>query len=113
MYQDRSRTINLSNRLTANRLLRAGIRVYLYPGMTHVKALAVDGCWAYLGSGNFDRLSLRNNYELGVAVSAGPVVAELEERLFAPDLLPKYEMKERFRISACERIVELLVSSFL
>ena len=58
--------------MTANRLLRAGVRVYLYPGMTHVKATTVDGLWAYLGTGNFDALSLRHNRELGLAVGRRP-----------------------------------------
>ena len=49
-----SRIVDRSNKVTANRLLRAGVRVYLYPGMTHVKATTVDGLWAYLGTGNFD-----------------------------------------------------------
>src|SRR5205814_390011 len=64
-----SSLLDAANRSTVNRLLRAGIRVYLYPGQTHVKAMSVDGVWAYLGTGNFDRLSLRHNRELGVAVS--------------------------------------------
>ena len=53
---DVSETIDRANRVTANRLLHAGVRVYLYPGMTHVKAAAVDARWAYLGTGNFDAL---------------------------------------------------------
>ena len=76
----------------ANRLLRAGIRVYLYPGMTHVKAVVVDGVWAYLGTGNLDPLSLRHNYELGLAISDGPVIADLEQRLFVEDMRPETEL---------------------
>ena len=53
--------LDMANRATVNRLLRAGIRVYLFPGQTHVKAMSVDGVWAYLGTGNFDPLSLRHN----------------------------------------------------
>ena len=75
-------SINHANRVTANRLLAAGVRVYLYPGRIHTKCAFVDGCWAYLGSGNFDLLSLRRNHEIGVVFGPGPVVAELEETLF-------------------------------
>jgi cardiolipin synthase len=91
---------NRTNRVTANRLLRAGARVYLHPGMTHVKALAADGCWAYTGSGNFDPLSLRHDREVGVAVSAGPVIAELEERLFMPDCRPEWELHQPLPVTA-------------
>src|SRR5215203_1640353 len=34
---------DIANRATANWLLRAGVRVYLFPGRTHVKAMSVDG----------------------------------------------------------------------
>jgi cardiolipin synthase len=101
------------NRVTADRLLRAGVRVYLYPGMTHVKALAVDGCWAYTGSANFDPLSLRHDRELGLAVSAGPVVAELEERLFRPDFRPEWELHAPLPLAPGDRAAELLASLFL
>jgi cardiolipin synthase A/B len=90
-FSSSSSAINRANRMVANRLLRAGVRVYVYPVMTHVKAAAVDGCWAYLGTGNFDPLSLRHNRELGLAVSAGPLLAEVEERLFREDFRPEGE----------------------
>jgi len=46
------------NLVTANYLLQHGVRVYFYPGMTHVKAMLVDD-WACLGSGNLSHMSLR------------------------------------------------------
>lgn len=100
-----------SNRVTANRLLRAGVRVYLYPGMTHVKAVAVDGVWAYTGSGNFDNLSLRHNRELGLAVVAGPLIRELEERVFLPDFRPEWELTEPLPLSPLDHLCELLAAS--
>ncbi len=104
---------NRVNRATANRLRAAGVRVYLYPGMTHVKAAAVDGCWVYVGTGNFDPLSMRHDRELGVAVSAGPVIAELEERLFRPACRDDWELKEPLPLSLCDRAWELLAGLFL
>jgi len=97
-----------ANRVRANRLLRDCIRVYLYPGRTHVKATAVDGCWAYLGTGNFDPLSLRHNRELSVAVSHGPLVAEVQERLFLIDFRPEWELCERLRVAGYDYIAALL-----
>ena len=61
--------LNHFSALNANRLLRGGVRVYLYPAMTHVKAMSADGTWAYLGTGNFDELSLRNNREVGLSIA--------------------------------------------
>jgi phosphatidylserine/phosphatidylglycerophosphate/cardiolipin synthase-like enzyme len=111
--QSDSDVVNRSNRVTADRLLRAGVRVYLYPGMTHVKALAVDGCWAYTGTGNFDPLSLRHDRELGLAIGAGPVIAEVEERLFRADFRPEWELLGPLPLSAGDRAAELLASLFL
>jgi cardiolipin synthase len=111
--QSDSDVYNRVNRVTADRLLRAGVRVYLYPGMTHVKALTVDGCWAYTGSGNFDPLSLRHDRELGLAISAGPVIAELEERLFLPDFRPEWELHAPLPLAPGDMAAELLASLFL
>jgi cardiolipin synthase len=102
--------VNHTNRVTANRLLHTGVRVFIYPGMTHVKAAAVDGCWAYLGTANFDPLSLRHNREIGVAINGGPVVAEVEDWLFAPDFCPQWELKEPLRVSAGDYVCELISS---
>ena len=100
-----------SNRVTANRLLKAGVRVYLYPGMTHVKALAVDGVWAYTGTGNFDNLSLRHNRELGLAVSVGPVIREIEDRVFLPDFRPEWELTEPLPLSPLDYFYEFVAST--
>src|SRR5207237_10715140 len=47
-----------SNLIVANYLLQHGVRVYFYPGMTHVKALPVAG-WTCLGSANLNNPTLR------------------------------------------------------
>ncbi len=72
--------------LTASRLWRGGVHVYLAPKMTHVKAMSVDGAWAYLGTGNFDELSLRNNREVGLSVMSRSVVSMLDQSIFLPDM---------------------------
>jgi cardiolipin synthase len=107
-----SKATDLSNRVTANRLLRAGVRVYLYPGLLHVKATAVDGVWAYLGTGNFDPLSLRHNRELGLAVSHGTLVRELEERLFQPDFRPEWELHDPLPVTGYQYLVEAFANLF-
>jgi phosphatidylserine/phosphatidylglycerophosphate/cardiolipin synthase-like enzyme len=76
--------------------------------MTHVKALSADGCWAYVGSGNFDPLSLRRNHELGLAIEAGAVIPELDELLFRMDFRPEWEIKETLSINARDRLFELV-----
>lgn len=104
---------NRANRVLANRLLRAGVRVYLYPGMTHVKAVSVDGVWAYLGTGNFDPLSLRHNNEIGLAIHASPVIRELEECLFQRDFRPQWELTQPLPVSIKDHLAELLASMYM
>ncbi|MDB5350496.1 MAG: Phosphatidylserine/phosphatidylglycerophosphate/cardiolipin synthase-like protein [Planctomycetota bacterium] len=79
--------------LTANRLLRGGARVYVYPAMTHVKAMSVDGMWTYIGTGNFDELSLRNNREIGLTVRGPSLVQEIEAKLFLQDMAASEELR--------------------
>ncbi|HEY7308687.1 MAG TPA: phosphatidylserine/phosphatidylglycerophosphate/cardiolipin synthase family protein [Gemmataceae bacterium] len=111
--QSDSDSINRTNRVTANRLLAAGVRVYLYPGRIHTKAAEVDGCWAYLGSGNFDLLSLRRNHELGVVFGPGPIVAELDGILFQPDFNPAWELREPLPLTIHDYTAEMLAAFFL
>ncbi len=105
--------VNLANRVTADRLLRAGVHVYLYPGLVHTKAAAADGRWAYVGTGNFDLLSLRRNHELGLILGPCPALAELEDRLFRADFRPEWELHEPLPLSACDYAGELLAALFL
>lgn len=79
-------TFNEFETITANRLLRAGARVYLYPTMTHVKAMSIDGVWGYVGTGNFDELSLRNNREVSLCLLTPAIVREMNDLLFLPDI---------------------------
>jgi cardiolipin synthase len=48
-YRSDSGVINKSNALAANSLLKQGARVFIYPGMSHLKAAVYDG-WACVGS---------------------------------------------------------------
>jgi cardiolipin synthase len=86
------KTMNKFAALTANALLRGGARVYLYPAMTHVKAMAVDGTMAYIGTGNYDDLSLRNNREVSLTVRGPEIVPEIEEDLFLRDMAVSEEL---------------------
>ena len=85
--------MNSANLFTANRLLEAGVRVHVYPGMTHMKAAVYDG-WASFGSANFDRLSFKVNQELNLATSHEETVRDLEARVFEPKFEQSRELTE-------------------
>ena len=99
--------IGRSNVLAANLMLRHGIRVFIYPGMSHVKAAVYDG-WACLGSANFDRLSLRLNRETNVATSNPAAVSGLIEQVFEPDFARAVELHEPLPASWLDYLKELI-----
>lgn len=80
-----SALMDAGNMATARVLMRAGVKVYRYPKMTHMKAMICDD-WATVGSANLDTLSMRINRELNLSFSDRKAVQELERRVFIPDL---------------------------
>ena len=104
--------LNLSNQKAINSMLRNGIRVYNYPGMTHVKAAVYDG-WACLGSANFDKLSLQVNQEINLGTSHPAFVSELMERVFYPDFADSFELRKPLPISGRHHFAELIADEFL
>jgi len=85
--------ITRNNALAANVMLEHGIRVYVYPGMSHIKAAVFDG-WACLGSANWDKWSLAINKELNLATSDPEAVEDLIQRVFETDFARSPELTE-------------------
>jgi len=90
--QNDSGIMQLCNLIMANELIANGIRVFAYPGMTHVKAAVYDG-WACLGSANLNKMSLRVGQELNVAYSDPATVKHLLDELFEKDFNRSREVK--------------------
>lgn len=104
--------INKSNALAANAMMEQGIRVFVYPGMSHIKAAIIDG-WACLGSANWDKLSFRVNKELNIATSHPAAVDELRERLFELDLRVSVELTEPIPVRWSDHLNEVLADFLL
>jgi cardiolipin synthase len=101
-----------SNAIAVNTLIRMGVRIYLYPGMSHVKAAIYDG-WACFGSANFDKLSLRVNKEINIGTSSPQIVAALRERVFDEDFSRSWEVLEPLPASMGDRVYEQLADLLL
>lgn len=101
--------MNASNLVTANRMFVNGIRVYLYPGMSHIKAAVYDG-WACIGSANFDRASFRLNVETNIAFTEEEKVQEILDTLFYPDFEKSEEMTELFPETWQHRFMEAIAN---
>jgi cardiolipin synthase len=95
----------------ANYLLSHGVQVYLYPGMTHVKALLADG-WACLGSANFNNLSYRFNQELNLATSDPALAEAVRTELFEADFAVSHNLTEPILVGWSGGLAALLMESF-
>ena len=104
--------VNKSNVLAANAMLEHGIRVFLYPGMSHVKAAVFDG-WACVGSANWDKLSFRTNKELNIATSHPEYVQDLIDRIFVPDFAQSVELTEPFPERWSDHLMEVVADYLL
>lgn len=98
-----------NNRFMANKLLKNGVRVYFYNGMSHVKAAVYDG-WAVVGTANFDKMSLYINKEMSLGISDPAFVRELTERLFEADFAGSEELTEPLDIAWTYTIVTALTN---
>jgi cardiolipin synthase len=99
--------ITRNNALAANVMLEHGIRVFVYPDMSHVKAAVFDG-WACLGSANWDKWSLSINKELNLATSHPEAVDGLLKRVFETDFERSVELTEPFPERWSDWLLELL-----
>ena len=100
-----------SNYVIANHLFRNGVRVYLYPGMTHVKALVADG-WSTFGSANFNKLSLRTNHEVNLATSDVGVTERLVSELFEVDFAHSHVVTEEIAVDWTDYLADTILTQF-
>ena len=96
-----------SNKIAINTLLEHGARVYLFPGMSHVKAAVYDD-WLCIGTANFDKLSLQVNRELNLATSDPETVKKLLAVLFIPDFQNSKEITEPVSLEMKDHLIELI-----
>lgn len=93
------------NLMMANEMIAHGIRVYAYPGMTHVKAAIYDG-WACLGSANLEKMSLRVSQELDIGFSDPATVDRLKRDLFEADFKRAREIKQPVPMSWMDSFIK-------
>jgi len=100
-----------SNLVTANYLLQHGVRVYFFPGMSHVKALLVDG-WVSFGSANCDALSLRLNRECNLATSDAGFAEKFRREVFDADLARSRELTTAVEVGFGDHFSDALLNPF-
>lgn len=100
-----------NNKYLTNIFLANKIRVFWYPGMTHVKASLYDG-WANIGSANFDSLSFDTNRELNIAFDHPEAIAKLKAELFDKDFALSTEITEPIEIHWTDRTFAHFANQF-
>ncbi len=108
-FRGDSKVMDGSNVVVANTLFENGVRVFIYPGFSHVKAAIFDG-WACLGSANLDKMSLRVNEEMNLATSHPQAVATLMARVFDVDFAKSVEMTEPLPQNLGHRLAALIAN---
>jgi len=89
-------------------LLAAGVEVYEYRrGQQHAKTLSIDGCWALVGTANFDHRSVFLNFEVGVVLYDSGLAEQLDHA-FDQDLTDAVAIRldEWTRRSLAARLIE-------
>jgi len=99
------------NLVIANYLIQHGVRVYFYPGMTHVKAMLVDD-WACLGSGNLTPVSLLFSQEQNIATSDPAFAERLRKDLFEEDFARSYELQKPVAVDWVDFLADLVLEGF-
>jgi cardiolipin synthase len=106
-----TKIMGANNVATAAALLRYGVRVYSYPRKHHLKASLFDD-WAFIGSANFDHLSLHLNEEVNIAYSDPAAIREIENRLFLKDFkISKLLKPDGVKPGLTEALAETLADS--
>ncbi|MBO4675775.1 MAG: phosphatidylserine/phosphatidylglycerophosphate/cardiolipin synthase family protein [Elusimicrobiaceae bacterium] len=98
-----------NNRYIANKLIKNGVRVFFYKGMTHVKAALFDD-WAVIGSANVDKMSLYINREMSLGIDDPALINELQTRLFEKDFNSSVELLEPLQIGWLYGVVSSLAT---
>jgi cardiolipin synthase len=106
--------VRRAGRRVYEQLLAGGVEIHEYqPTMLHAKSMVVDGCWASIGTVNFDNRSFQLHDELTLCAYGGRVPDELTE-VFELDLAHSERIdpdrwRERGRL---QRAGELLTVPF-
>jgi len=80
------------------RLLDAGVNIYVYPGPIHTKAISVDGKLASVGSSNVDNMALHRDREIIALVEDPDFVKRFDAQLFDRDVVGKADGQKTMKL---------------
>ncbi|MCA9551409.1 MAG: phosphatidylserine/phosphatidylglycerophosphate/cardiolipin synthase family protein [Myxococcales bacterium] len=74
-------------------LMRAGVEVYVYPGMSHGKVMVVDDTLTTMGTANMDDLSLVSNYEMNLNSDDRGLAQQVVKQVFERDIARSRQLR--------------------
>lgn len=89
-------TVDLGARTFFHQMLKAGIRIHLYPNrMIHTKSIIIDDDWSTMGTLNLDHIALLYNFEANLVST---------NKAFTQDLLSQFreDLKQTHEITLSE-----------
>lgn len=89
-----SKTIEAYSRSWYPQMLKAGVKIFHFPGFSHLKGMVVDGYKTIWGSSNLDGLSLYHIRELNIVVDNDYFAEMIYKRIFEPDMKAAEEITE-------------------
>jgi cardiolipin synthase len=91
------------NKRVANILLKHGVRIFVYPGVSHIKAASFDG-WVCFGTANYDDLSFHKNFEINLATSDPAFSKNFEQAVLLDGQNISSELKESYDIELSDML---------
>ncbi len=74
-------------------MMKAGVKIYEYPGFNHDKVMVTDGKFTTVGSSNLDDVALYHVYEMNLNVDDEKFAQDTQKRLFDVDIPKSKQMK--------------------
>ncbi|MBS2026285.1 MAG: phosphatidylserine/phosphatidylglycerophosphate/cardiolipin synthase family protein [Deltaproteobacteria bacterium] len=87
VYGSNEGALGMDARTQFDKLLQAGVHIYIYPTPIHTKSLSVDGTYATVGSSNVDNVALNRNQEI-ISLAQDPAYTQaFDQQLFDKDVV--------------------------
>ena len=98
VYGSNEGALGMDARTRFNKLLQAGVHIYIYPTPIHTKSLSVDGTYATVGSSNVDNVSLNRNQEI-ISLAQDPSYTQAyDQQVFNKDVVGTADGKKSVEI---------------
>lgn len=98
VYGSNEGALGMDARTKFDKLLQAGVHIYIYPTPIHTKSLSVDGTYATVGSSNVDNVSLNRNQEIITLAQDPAYTRAYDAQVFEQDVVGTADGKKSLEL---------------